>query len=129
MKTFRTALTLAVLAVSASAAVPADEPLALLHFGLRSSTPAADAEVPAPEALHLVFTQVPQENSLSVRVIDAGGEAAETGEPTYDDEDRKVIHVSVDEALAAGAYTVAWRGIGDDGHVVRGDFAFTVTAQ
>jgi methionine-rich copper-binding protein CopC len=31
--------------------------------------------------------------------------------------------------LPAGGYTVAWRGIGDDGHVVRGDFTFSVTAQ
>ena len=34
----------------------------------------------------------------------------------------------IDQMLDEGAYTVAWRGIGDDGHVVRNDFGFRVTA-
>ena len=107
------------------AAVPVQPP----HFGLRSSSPAADSSVPAPESLTLTFTQVPQDGSLAIRLIDSGEELVETGEPQYDEENRRIIRVSVEEAVAAGAYTVAWRGIGDDGHVVRGDFSFTVTAE
>ncbi len=85
--------------------------------------------MPSPEEIRLVFTQVPQESSVAVRLIDPAGDAVQTADPAYDAEDRHVIHVSVEGRLPAGAYTVAWRGIGDDGHVVRGDFAFSVTAQ
>ncbi len=91
--------------------------------------PAADSTVPSPEEVRLWFTQEPQENSVSIRVIDGAGDALATSEPTRDAADRKIMSVSVDRRLPAGAYTVAWRGIGDDGHVVRGDFGFTVSAQ
>ncbi len=126
MKTQGALLAIAVLI--ATAAVPTGRD-GSLHFGLSSSTPAADASVPSPEEIRLVFTQVPQESSVAVRLIDPAGDAVQTGDPAYDDEDRHVIHVAVEGRLPAGAYTVAWRGIGDDGHVVRGDFAFSVTAQ
>lgn len=126
MKTKTTLLAVAVLTALA-AAVPMDRS-ETLHFGLASSEPAADGSVPAVEEIRLTFTQVPQENSVAVRLIDPAGEAVETGEPTYDREDRKTIHVDVKQMLAASEYTVSWRGIGDDGHVVRGDFVFSVTA-
>lgn len=122
-----TTILAATLLVATAAATPSNG-VEALHFALSSSEPAADTSVPALEEIRLTFTQVPQENSVSVRLIDPSGEAVDTGEPTYDREDRKIIHVSVDQMLVASEYTVAWRGIGDDGHVVRGDFVFSVTA-
>lgn len=116
------------LIVATAAAAPVAGP-AELHFALETSSPAADSSVPAPDELLLTFTQVPQENSVAVNLIDPAGTRVETGEPTYDAEDRRTMHVDVDPTLAVGAYTVAWRGIGDDGHVVRGDFTFSVTAH
>jgi methionine-rich copper-binding protein CopC len=118
---------LALLVVTAAAAPP--DRTGELHFGLRTSSPEAGASVAAPEAIRLTFTEVPQDNSVAVRLVDPTGELVETGEPTYDADDRTIIHVSVGAPLPAGGYTVAWRGIGDDGHVVRGDFSFSVTAQ
>ena len=112
------------LIVATAAAEPAG-----LHFALETSSPAADSSVPAPDELLLTFTQVPQENSVAVNLVDPAGARVETGEPSYDAEDRRTMHVDVDPTLAAGTYTVAWRGIGDDGHVVRGDFTFSVTAH
>lgn len=100
-----------------------------LHFALVRSSPEAGATVASLEEVRLWFSQVPQESSVAVRLIDAAGETVETGELTSDPDDGKVVFVTVDADLAAGGYTVAWRGIGDDGHVVRGDFAFTVTAE
>ena len=32
-------------------------------------------------------------------------------------------------ALESGTYTVSWRAAGDDGHVQRGEFSFTVRAD
>lgn len=126
MKT-KTTLLAAALLLAIAAAVPLDR-AASAHFGLVSSEPAADGSVPAVEWIRLTFTQVPQENSVSVRLIDPSGDAVETGEAVPDREDAKTVHVSVEKMLVASEYTVAWRGIGDDGHVVRGDFVFSVTA-
>ena len=126
MKTKSPLLALVVLCSILAATPAVDGPF---HFGLRQSAPAADAKVPAPEEVRLWFTQVPQESSVAIRVIDASGEAVETGEVASDPDDGKIVYVTIGPTLAAGAYTVSWRGIGDDGHVVRGDFAFSVTAQ
>jgi methionine-rich copper-binding protein CopC len=102
---------------------------ALRHFGLSRSVPAADAAVASPAEVRLWFTQVAQPGSVSIRLIDARESAVETGEPTPDESDGRVYAIAVGRALAAGAYTVAWRGIGDDGHTVRGEYRFTVSAE
>ena len=52
-----------------------------------------------------------------------------TGEVERDGEDPKLMSVAVTGSMAAGTYTVAWRGIGDDGHVIRDDFQFSVAEQ
>ena len=119
---------LVLLAVVAASFGSADA-AAHLHFGLSKSAPEADASVEGLEEVRLWFTQVPQDNSVSIRVIDSDGEAIETGDASRDAEDGKVFSVQLDGGLSGGAYTVAWRGIGDDGHVVRGDFGFSVAAH
>lgn len=126
MKGKRILLTAAlVFAVGAATTAATDA----FHFALSKSAPAADATVPAPAEVRLWFTQVPQENSVAIRLIDAGGDAVATTEPTRDAEDAMVMFVKPQAPLTDGSYTVSWRGIGDDGHVVRGDFAFSVTAE
>ena len=102
---------------------------ALRHFGLSRSVPAADASVASPAEVRLWFTQEAQPGSVSIRLIDARESAVETGEPTRDESDGRVYAIAVDRALAAGPYTVSWRGIGDDGHTVRGEYRFTVSAE
>jgi methionine-rich copper-binding protein CopC len=99
------------------------------HFALSRSIPAADANVSSPTELQLWFTQVPTPGSLSVRLSTAGGDLVETPAPRAAENDAKEIHVAVERRLAAGGYRVAWRGIGDDGHVVQGEFGFTVATE
>jgi len=99
------------------------------HFALARSVPTADATVSSPAELQLFFTQVPRPGSLSVRLVDAQGGLVETPEPRAADHDAKEIHVAIERRLSAGGYRVAWRGIGDDGHTVQGEFGFSVTAQ
>ena len=99
------------------------------HFGLSKSAPAADASVTSLDEVRLWFTEEPGENSVAIRLVDGAGNALETGEVTTDAEDNRVFSVSFDDYLADGTYTVAWRGIGDDGHVARGDFEFSVATQ
>lgn len=102
---------------------------ATFHFALSRSVPAADATVPSPSEVRLWFTQVAQPGSVAIRLINAGGDAVQAGDPAPDEDDGRVYHVDVTGKLPAGAYTVSWRGIGDDGHVVRGDFRFSVSAE
>lgn len=99
------------------------------HFALTRSVPAADATVASPAEVRLWFTEAATDNSVAIRLVDTAGAALETGETTRDAQDAKVYSIALSRALAAGRYTVAWRGIGDDGHVVQGNFAFTVGAE
>jgi methionine-rich copper-binding protein CopC len=48
---------------------------------------------------------------------------------TQDADDQRSFGVALEHALSSGTYTVAWRAIGADGHVVRADYQFTVVAK
>ncbi|MAR45596.1 MAG: hypothetical protein CME03_05675 [Gemmatimonadaceae bacterium] len=97
------------------------------HFGLSKSIPSAGSKVVSPGQLQLWFTQAPQEGSVTIRLVDSGGDLVGTGEPVRNSEDPQLMEVDVPSVLDAGVYTVVWRGIGDDGHVVRDEFGFEVT--
>lgn len=99
-----------------------------LHFALSRSVPEKDASVGPPGELRLWFTQEPQDNSLSIRLM-AGGDPVETGPAVQDPDDGRVFSVAIDNALGAGDYTIAWRGLGQDGHVVRGEIPFSVVLE
>ena len=123
-KKMKVLLTAAVVAVTA-AAIPDHD----LHFGLARSVPAAGSTVAAPTEVTLWFTEVPQDNSISIRLVDARGELVPASDPRQGSEDQRQFSIVPSGALAAGEYPVAWRGIGQDGHTVRGDFGFTVRAE
>lgn len=99
------------------------------HFKLDRSVPEQGAETTSPEQVQLWFSQVPQAKSTSIRLIDSSGEPVETGDVVQDTEDGKHQSIQVLGELAPGAYTVAWRSMASDGHVVRDDFSFTVLAE
>ncbi len=102
---------------------------ARVHFDLERSLPEADSEVTSPDAVMLWFTQVPQANSTSIRLVNGEGELVQTSDVSQDPEDGKLQSVTVQSTLAPGAYTVAWRSMAADGHVVRDDFSFEVVAE
>ena len=136
MKTFlRTLSALGLLAfVSvASAASPAPPAagadIALRHLTLSRSTPAANSSVAPPTEIRLVFSQQPQRGSTSVTLTGAGGSTVEGGAATVDPENDRSFSSAISTPLAAGNYTVAWRTMASDGHVIRGDFRFVVTAD
>ncbi|MEK9499476.1 copper resistance CopC family protein [Gaopeijia maritima] len=96
------------------------------HFDLEKSSPEADAMVHEIEAVTLWFTEEPAEESVTVRLIDGSGEVVEGLSAAVDEEDATRYVMPTTDGLAAGTYTVSWRGMGGDGHVVRGEFNFTV---
>ena len=99
------------------------------HFALESSSPAAGATVPAPAELRLTFTQEPEDGTVSIRVLEAADAGVHAMDATQDEEDARSFVVAFHGTLPAGTYTVSWRGMGADGHVVRDTFQFTVQAQ
>jgi len=125
----RTTLALALLPLAAvvlSGLMPA--PDSAMHFRLERSVPAADSVVPPPTEVRLWFSQGAQEDATTIRIIDAGGDPLESG-ALSSTEDRMEHALPLPGTLPDGRYTVAWRSMAADGHVVRGDFQFTVRAQ
>jgi methionine-rich copper-binding protein CopC len=99
------------------------------HFEMHQSAPAADATVAPPAEIRLWFTEAPEANSVSIRLVDAGGAQVATTDAATDPESEAVYFVKPTSTLGPGRYTVAWRGLGDDGHPATGNFGFTVSAQ
>jgi len=97
-----------------------------LHFDLAGSLPADSATVQAPSEVRLWFTEVPADGTVTIRVVDASGTPIHTGAVSQDEEDRRVVRVALHGTLAPGRYTVPWRGMAADGHVVRGELTFFV---
>lgn len=120
--------TLTLLALGAPTAAHAEGP-ALPHFALSKSSPEAGSTVKAPDEVRLWFSQVPQEGTTSIRLLNAAEELIHTSDVAQSSDDPKSFAVSLHAPLPPGAYTVVWRAMGADGHVVRGDFSFTVSAD
>ena len=123
-KSFAFAATL-LIGILASAPLYADA--VIRHFALASSMPAADATVEEAHAIHLTFTQVPKEEGRLIRLADPQGEQVELGEIHMDGEKVLAAHIMA-ERLANGTYKVNWRGAGDDGHFITGEYSFTLQA-
>lgn len=96
------------------------------HFALAGSVPADKATVHEVTEVRLTFTQEPSEGTVAARLLDAAGEPVPGSDPAKDAQDGKTYAFAPAAPLKPGAYTVSWRGMGADGHVVRGSFSFDV---
>ncbi len=97
-----------------------------IHFGLSKSAPAGDVSLESPAEIRLWFTEEPEEGTTSIRLIDAAEEVVQVGDLTQHPDDARSFAVSIDAVLPEGSYTVRWRGMGSDGHVVSDTFKFSV---
>ena len=114
-----------VLGLVATAPLYADA--VMMHFALTSSTPEAQATIEEVHAIQLTFTQVPKEEGRLIRLADPQGEQVELGAVQMDAE--RVMSAPIEAgSLDDGTYTVNWRGAGDDGHFVTGEYTFTLQA-
>jgi methionine-rich copper-binding protein CopC len=97
---------------------------ALAHMKASKMEPAADSTVTAsPARIQVWFTQAPDPKVSKLELLGAAGAMTLAGFHVAAD---KSIVATIDGALADGRYTVRWQSAGDDGHVQRGDYAFTV---
>ncbi|MDT8340484.1 MAG: copper resistance protein CopC [Longimicrobiales bacterium] len=115
-------------AESGSVVVPGSAGDAEFHLRLDRSAPEADATLPSPSEIRLWFSQAPQASATSLRLIRDGRPVAGVGELKADEKDGSIFAAPVTGTLPDGRYTVAWRTMAADGHVVRGEFSFTVQA-
>ena len=93
------------------------------HTELLGSEPSAGGLVQVPVA-EIVLTFSGEVRLTAVRLADASGAEKTLGALPKDVAARFVI--SVDEALDVGNYTIAWRAVGGDTHVVSGEIPFSV---
>lgn len=115
--------------VSIENVTPDEVTLADRHLRLLKSEPAADTVVAAPPGeIHLWFSEEPAVRVTTIQVTVAG-ETSKLETVTADAEDGKHIIAAVDTAGPSGRWTVAWRTMSRDGHVVSGEIAFRVEAQ
>ena len=63
-----------------------------------------------------------------IRVIDPRGEPVRMAPVEQDREDPKLVHAAIQGLVAAGPSKVVWRAMAADGHVVTGEFTFTIAA-
>ncbi|HEU0052271.1 MAG TPA: copper resistance protein CopC, partial [Longimicrobium sp.] len=101
---------------------------ALAHTKLASSTPAAGDTVAAPTEVRLRFTHAVSDDLTTLAIL-LGADTVVTGKLAMVEGSGGLEYVfPVPRTLSPGAYTVAWRTAGADGHVINGTFAFTVAA-
>ena len=117
----------AVVVGSMAASVPERSPGTSLHLQLDRSAPAADSTVQGPvEELRFWFSQSPRLDPTTIRLVGPDEELVELGELQAAADDASILFTAVAETTPPGVYRVIWRTMASDGHVVRGDFSFTV---
>ena len=114
------------------AAPPASsDDLAVRHLRLLRSEPGKDTTVTeAPRELRLWFSQRP-EIALTTARISRGNHNAAVGRAVirpWDGEGVLVV-IPIQDRLENGRHVVSWRTMATDGHVITGEFAFTVAAR
>lgn len=116
------ALVMSASAMTSSAAAPR------FHFELIRSTPANGVTLKAaPVKLQLWFTQVPARGVSRLTLRQGDADIALTTTSTV--AESKSMLAEPRAPLAPGAYTIAWRGAGDDGHVQNGTISFVVAGR
>ena len=100
------------------------------HIVMDRSVPADGEKVTGQVSeIRLYFSGAPLMRGASVRIANSSRSLMRSSPPAPDSTDDKQVFVTIAPALPPGTYVVQWRCIADDGHVMRGDFTFEVTAE
>lgn len=102
----------------------------LFHAALLRSTPAANAKLSkAPKDIRLVFSEEVVPSLSRMTLIDLAGDSTKL-KVTNDPHDVRTLVGAISPALASGGrYSVSWRVVSADGHVVDGTFSFSVSGS
>lgn len=110
--------------------IPLDRALAHADYE-RSEPPAGSVTAEAPMHVHIYFTQelFRRQGTNGIEVYNADGVRVDQDDPTIDDDNRRLMSVSLEPELPDGLYTVRWFSLSaEDGHEGEGEFTFTVGA-
>ncbi|MBT8335753.1 MAG: copper resistance protein CopC [Gemmatimonadetes bacterium] len=100
------------------------------HFELRRSAPDAEAVLESsPERIQLWFSQEPQTEGARIRLVDGAGDLVELGPTAAVPDTTTSLRADVPAPLASGAYTIHWRAMARDGHLVTGEIPFEVRSD
>jgi methionine-rich copper-binding protein CopC len=111
-------------AITALMAGPFSSPV-LAHNELLKTDPAAKATVKvAPTRVQFWFEEKPDMTVTKIVVKGPSGIVETAVHPVSE----KVLAADFKSKLAPGAYTVSWQTAGDDSHISKGEFSFTVAA-
>src|SRR5262245_38743520 len=104
--------------MAAIAAVPL-----FAHMKLDKSEPAGNSTVTlSPSHVQVWFSEAPDIKVTKLSLTGPSG-AVKLSTPKADG---KSIVANIEGQLSDGIYTAAWQSAGDDGHVQKGEFKFTV---
>jgi methionine-rich copper-binding protein CopC len=95
---------------------------ALAHSELTASTPADKASIVAPP--HELVLHFSEPVRLTALAVTRAGEARRVLDALP--KERQKDFAVPSPGLAAGQYTVSWRALSDDAHVMTGEFTFAV---
>jgi methionine-rich copper-binding protein CopC len=101
-------------------------PVALsAHMKFEKSEPAPGSTVTSPlKSIQIWFSEVPDTKVSTVEVVGPSGPVKTMGLHAMG----KSLMIMIDGTAAAGGYTVRWQSAGDDGHLQKGDYTFTLQA-
>lgn len=95
------------------------------HTGLESSSPADGETITEPiQDISLTFETVIENGSSFT--LSSEAEEVPVENVTITD---NVLSGAIEEPLQNGTYTVDWRIIGEDGHLIEGTYGFTVSTE
>lgn len=130
MRTAVSSVVIALLGATLALSSATEAPSAERHFELRRSAPAADTVLPSsPDRIQLWFSQEPNPTGARIGLADAAGEAIEIGAAALVPDTATSLRAELLEPLTAGSYTISWRAMAADGHVVTGEIPFSVAAD
>ncbi|MES2123628.1 MAG: copper resistance CopC family protein [Gemmatimonadota bacterium] len=95
------------------------------HVELKSSLPEKNSRGAAPAKVSLTFSEEVNSavSAISILKSDSTELSKLVVKPT---KNAATIEAAIPVRLAPGSYLVRWRTASDDGHAVRGTYAFTV---
>ncbi len=104
--------------------------IAWAHAALTKSEPRDRAVLSgSPARIHLQFNEKVEAKFSTVSLEDAEGHKTALPTPVASGEDAKGLDVAVPARLADGRYSVKYRVLSQDGHVIERAFAFTLTQK
>ncbi|PYY83843.1 hypothetical protein DNK59_19050 [Pseudomonas sp. TKO26] len=100
---------------------------AMAHAHLKSSTPAADSNVTAPNELRLVFSEGVEAAFTQVKISKDGAPLEVKSLATEGADKKTLIVIPAATPLRAGEYKVEWHAVSVDTHKSEGSYSFKVS--